>query len=1079
MLEIQLSNYYTANTITFIHSFKMADLNHNTYLSIAYPFLSGGGEMGKRIREKDWSNSALGEPDKWPQSLRTTVGIVLGSRFPMFLFWGPQLISFYNDAFRPCLGENGKHPSIIGMPGELAWSESWYLIKPFIDRVLIDGETVSSEDQITPIFRNKKNEEVYWTFTFSAVKDESEKPGGVLVLCSETIQKVKSLKETAYNNTSTINNPAAQQYFINGFKDNENKFRNTLMQAPVGITALKGPDFIVEMANQICLDIIGKTEEESIGRTLFDLLPEVKEVIEPLLTMVLSTGMPYITTEFSVPLNRFGKIQNAYFNLNFQPLKESNGTISGVIIIGNEVTSLVKAKYALAESEKHFRNMLMQSPIPMTIFRGPDFVIEIANIKMFKNVWRKEEDAVLGKKLLDVFPELKNQGYPEELKKVFNTRETYRKNESVAYFQGDDGMRKFYLDYEYAPLFETDGVVSGIMVTVNDVTEKVEARQRLEIEEARLRLATEGSRLATWDLDIQTSNIVHSARLAEIFGHEGSIIITHQALRGQIHPDDLHTVVEKAFEDAIKTSIYYYEARVIWPDNSVHWIRTHGKVIYNENKLAVRMIGTLLDITEAKISEQEVARLAAIVQSSADAIISKKMDGTITSWNSAAEKMFGYSANEIIGKPIASIIPPDQMDQEIEILSQIEKGLGVYSFETRRLRKDHTEIDISLTISPIKDTNGRIIGASKIARDITRQKQIEKQVLESEEKFRLLASSMAQLIWTGDAHGNLNYFNQAVYKFSGFNLEQLQNGGWLEIVHPDDREENVNKWMHSITTGEDFIFEHRFRRNDGEYRWQLSRALAQKDSNGKIQMWVGTSTDIHEIKENEEQKDFFISMASHELKTPITTTKGYIQILMSRYQDNGDAFLNSSLETVNKQIITLTTLITELLDLSKIKAGSLQLVKEQFCITDLIKEIVKDIQHTAPDCVISFTEKEDAPVYADKGRIGQVIINFLTNAIKYSPNCRDIAISSKVANNMVTVAVKDGGIGISKTDQLKIFQRFYRVAGKDEKTFPGFGIGLFIAAEIIQRHEGKIGVDSEPGNGSVFYFSLPLTTLKK
>ena len=797
----------------------MPDSNHNTYLSNKYSFLSGGGKMGRLVYEKDWSNSVIGEPGKWPQSLRTTAGIVLNSRFPMFLFWGPQLISFYNDAFRTGLGENGKHPSILGMPGELAWSESWYLIKPFIDRVLINGETVSNEDQLTPIFRNKKNEEVYWTFTFSAVKDESEKPGGVLVLCSETIQKVKSLKETAHNNTSTIK--------------------------------------------------------------------------------------------------------------------------------------------------------------------------------------------------------------------------------------------------------------------VNDVTEKVEARQSVEIEEARLRLATEGTRLATWDLDLQTSNIIHSARLAEIFGHDGSLIITHQALRRQIHPDDLHTVVEKAFEEAIKTSIYYYEARIIWPDNSVHWIRTQGKIIYNENNVAIRMIGTLLDITEGKINEQEVARLAAIVQSSSDAIISIKLNGTITSWNSAAEKMFGYNANEIIDKPIATIIPPNQMCEEIEILSQIGKGLSVYSFETRRLRKDHTEIDISLTISPIKDSTGLIIGASKIARDITRQKQIEKQMLESEEKFRLLASSMAQLIWTGDADGNLNYFNQAVYKFSGFNLEKLRNGGWLEIVHPDDREENLNKWMHSITTGEDFIFEHRFRRHDGEYRWQLSRALAQKDSNGKIQMWVGTSTDIHEIKENEEQKDFFISMASHELKTPITTTKGYIQILMSKYQNNGDAFLNNSLETVNKQIITLTTLITELLDLSKIKAGSLQLMKEQFYITGLINEIVKDLQHTSPDCVIDFTEREDASVFADKGRIGQVIINFLTNAIKYSPSCKEIAISSKVANNMVSVAVKDGGIGINKSDQQKIFERFYRVAGKDEKTFPGFGIGLFIAAEIIQRHEGKIGVASEPGNGSVFYFSLPLTTFKK
>lgn len=1055
----------------------MPHLNQRTYLPTVYPFLSGGGEMGKLISEKDWSYTALGEPDNWPQSLRTALGIVLSSKFPMFLFWGPQLISFYNDAYRSILGENGKHPEILGIPGETAWSEIWYIIKPIIDQVLMGGETVWKEDQLIPIFRNGKIEEVYWTFTYSAVIDESQKPGGVLLQCSVTTEKIKNLNREDSIKSGTIEDTESQKKIIRSFKDSENKFRNTLMQAPVGITVLRGPTFIVEMANQIYLDIIEKTEDEFIGTALFDLLPEVRESVEPLLTAVLSTGTPYATTEFSVPLNRFGKTENAYFNLNFQPLKESNGTISGVIIIANEVTSLVKAKYALAESEKHFRNMVIQSPIPMTIFRGPDFVIEIANIEMYKNIWRKEESEVLGNKLLDVFPELKDQEYPEELTRVYITGETLRKNESVAYIQGNDGMKKFYLDYEYAPLFETDGIVSGIMVTANNVTEKVKARQKLEVEEARIRLATEGTKLATWDLDLQNMHIIHSARLAEIFGHDGSVIISHQAMRLQIHPDDIHTVVEKAFEEAIKTSIYYYEARIIWPDNSMHWIRTQGKVIYNENKRAVQMIGTLVDITESKINEQEVARLAAIVQSSADAIISKKLDGTITSWNSAAEKMFGYKASEIIGKPLTTIIPPDHMEEEIEILSQIGKGLGIYSFETRRLKKDNTEIDVSLTISPIKDTAGNIIGASKIARDITRQKQIEKQIAESEEKFRLLASSMAQLIWTSDATGNLTYFNQAVYAFSGLNLEQLQDGGWLEIVHPDDREENTSKWMHSIATGEDFFLEHRFRRHDGEYRWQLSRALPQKDSNGNIQMWVGTSTDIHEIKENEQQKDFFISIASHELKTPITTTKGYIQILMSMYKDKGDDFLNKSLETVNKQIITLTTLITELLDLSKIKAGSLQLVKEEFCITDLIKEIVKEIEHTSPDCVISFIEKGNATVYGDKGRVGQVLINFLTNAIKYSPNCKEITITSKVTNNEVSVAVSDSGIGISKTDQQKIFQRFYRVAGKDEKTFPGFGIGLFIAAEIIQRHDGKIGVDSEPGKGSVFYFSLPLKQL--
>ena len=1073
----------------------MPEVNRGISLPIIYPFLPGGGKMGELVRTKNWSHNSIGEPAKWPQSLRTTLNIVLNTPLPMILYWGPELHCFYNDPCSQCLDVKRQHSAILGLPAENLLHEEWPVDKSLLDQVMATGNTASMEDLLIPVYKNGKTADTFWSISYSAVKDESEKTGGVLVMCCETTEKMAGLKRAGnkkqpYKNgingddhyqpkpgtiSETINEITAQKNFIHSLSESEKKFRNTVMQAPVGITVLRGPNFIVEMANATYLQVIDKTEEEFVGKALYDVLPEQKKSIESLLVDVLATGITYNTTEFAVPLNRFGTMQMAYFSFSYQALKDDYGNISGIIVIASEVTSMVKAKYSLAESEKHFRNMIMQSPIPMTILRGKEYVIEIANIAMIKNIWRREEESVLGKRMLDVFPELKEQKYPEQLTRVYTTGKAVRENEAVAYVKGVDGTKKFYLDYEYAPLFETDGSVSGIMVTANNVTEIVETRQRLELEEARLRLATEGTRLATWDLDLQTRDIIYSARLAEIFGFASSAVILHRELRDRIHPEDIG-IVEKAFEEAIQTSIYHYEVRIVWPDKTIHWIRTQGKVIYNDTNLPLRLLGTTVDITESKASEEEIARLAAIVLSSKDSIISENMEGIITSWNEAAERMFGYEASEIIGMPVATLIPDDRIGEETEILEQIERDLSVYSFETQRVKKDKTILDISLTISPVKDPRGKIVGASKIARDITKQKEIEIKIIESEQRFRLLANCMAQMIWTGDSAGNLNYYNQAVYDYSGMNFEQLQNDGWLQMVHPDDQKENINKWQHSIASGKDFIFEHRFKRYDGEFRWQLSRALPQKDSNGNIQMWVGTSTDIHDIKENEQQKDFFISMASHELKTPVTSIKGYVQILMSLYKHKGDEFLKNSLETVNKQIITLTLLITDLLDLSKIKAGSLQLNKERFNINELIIEIVKEIQHTQPDCIIDFTDQVNANVFVDRGRIGQVLINILTNAIKYSPNCKEIQVSSKITNNELLVSISDSGIGISRTDQQKIFQRFYRVAGKDEKTFPGFGIGLFIASQIIQRHNGKIGVDSEPGKGSVFYFTLPLNS---
>ncbi|UAY51080.1 PAS domain S-box protein [Ferruginibacter albus] len=607
---------------------------------------------------------------------------------------------------------------------------------------------------------------------------------------------------------------------------------------------------------------------------------------------------------------------------------------------------------------------------------------------------------------------------------------------------------------------------------VTDVTKEKNILQSLEEKELRLRLAMDVSKLGIWDLDFTTDDIIYSEKVAEILGHPPSAILTHQQMVDQIYPDD-KKIVEDALAAAKQNGIYVYNARFIRPDNSVIWAHMKGKVIFNEG-VPIRVYGTMTDITENRIIDEMKTTLAAIVASSEDAIVSKRLDGIVTSWNNSAERIFGYTPEEMIGQHISKIIPPDRLNEETTIIETLKKGLRVEHFETKRLTKDGRLLDVSLAISPLKNSNGMIIGASKVARDITEQKKIIRDLQESEAKFRLLADSMPQKIWTSDIKGNLNYFNKAVYDESGLQYEDIYNYGWMDVVHPDDKEENIRRWKHSIDTGEDFILEHRLRGYTGEYRWQLSRAIPQKDCNGNIQMWVGTSTDIHQIKESEEQKDFFISIASHELKTPVTSIKGYVQILLSIYAKKEDTFLNNALLTIDKQIITLTTLIGDLLDMSKIKTGALELEKQQFDINTLVEETVKEIRYATPAHSINITKPgNNIEVFADKRRISQALINFLTNAVKYSPNNHQVDVTVTANNKEVHVSVRDYGIGIDRQEHEKIFERFYRVEGKDEKTYPGFGIGLFIASEIIKKHSGKIMVTSEKGKGSTFSFIIP------
>jgi signal transduction histidine kinase len=235
------------------------------------------------------------------------------------------------------------------------------------------------------------------------------------------------------------------------------------------------------------------------------------------------------------------------------------------------------------------------------------------------------------------------------------------------------------------------------------------------------------------------------------------------------------------------------------------------------------------------------------------------------------------------------------------------------------------------------------------------------------------------------------------------------------------------------------------------------------------------------MKLHEQRKDDFIRMASHELRTPVTSIKGYVQLLLTMFDDHEnniapipDEAIRSSLIVIDKQIVRLTRLLSELLDLSRIDSGKLDFNMHPFELNDLVRETVNDLKLTTVQ-ELKIRSNGSSKVNADRNRIGQVLTNLLTNAIKYSPEASAVEIDVvKHDEKKVTVSVTDHGIGIDPKDQKKIFERFYRVEGKSEQTYPGFGIGLFIASEIIQRHHGIISVESSKGNGAKFSFTLPL-----
>jgi PAS domain S-box-containing protein len=476
-------------------------------------------------------------------------------------------------------------------------------------------------------------------------------------------------------------------------------------------------------------------------------------------------------------------------------------------------------------------------------------------------------------------------------------------------------------------------------------------------------------------------------------------------------------------------------------------------------------------------------RLSAIVNSSDDAIISKKFDGTIISWNEAAERMFGYTAYEAVDNNISIIIPEELYEEEKEIISKVKNGERIKHYETIRKTKDGNRISIALTISPIKDTNGNIIGISKIARDISGQNISEAK----QATLAAIVNSSDDAIISKTLFGIITSWNHAASKMFGYTEAEVI-GKHISIIIPPDRMDEETMIIGNIRSGKKIQHFETVRVAKDGRKVNISLTVSPiRNKEGKIIGASKIARDITERIELEKQrllyteklhqlntyKDEFMAMASHELKTPLTIIKATLGILLLKMQeDDNSPFVQKTLKQVDK----LDKLINDLLDISKIQAGKLELKLADFDMNILLKEIIGNIQLTTPIRIILKENNGQVSAYGDMERIGLVITNLLGNAIKYSPGSKEIEVDAFRSDDAITVSVKDNGIGIPQEDITNIFSRFYRVSGLSS-TFSGSGIGLYISSEIISRHGGKIWAESELNKGSTFYFSIPASII--
>jgi two-component system CheB/CheR fusion protein len=448
--------------------------------------------------------------------------------------------------------------------------------------------------------------------------------------------------------------------------------------------------------------------------------------------------------------------------------------------------------------------------------------------------------------------------------------------------------------------------------------------------------------------------------------------------------------------------------------------------------------------------------------------------------NPSYQKLIGK--RKIVGKPVMEALPElagqgfDTILDNVYNTGEIYVGNEILISLARDEGLLPEDRYFNFSYQPIYNDYNKIDGILVFGYEVTEQFVAKKQV---DKNMRLLLESISQITITASPEGNITFYNKYYLDYTGLTLEEATAiRGWKKIIHPEDLRKALEAGHHSMATGEDFYFEMRLKRKrDGIFRWHLARATAIKDNDDKIISWVGAATDIHDQKMKEQKKDEFISIASHEMKTPLTTVKGYLQLLemeLSSNKDNELSFLYAKKASLS--VTRLNDLISELLDVSKIKNGKLNYNFTFFNFDEMVENAIENMQYSSPFHTIIKTGSIGRNIFGDKDRLQQVVINLLSNAIKYSPSADKVFINISFNNGKVKVSIKDTGIGIAKNDIDQIFERYYRVAAHALQ-FQGLGIGLFISYEIIQRHQGKLWAESELGKGSTFYFTLPIKPL--
>ena len=497
---------------------------------------------------------------------------------------------------------------------------------------------------------------------------------------------------------------------------------------------------------------------------------------------------------------------------------------------------------------------------------------------------------------------------------------------------------------------------------------------------------------------------------------------------------------------------------------------------------------------------QAQSLLASIVESSDDAIVAKSIDGVIQSWNAAAERTFGYTAEEVIGQHISIIIPADRLGEEVEIMARLTAGQRIEHFETVRIRRDGQPVMVSLSISPIKDANGRVIAAAKIARDITASREAEARaralaarIGETDAKFRAFFEQGALFAGIMALDGTILEANRLSWYECGYTKEQIigrpfWEGPWWS--HSTELMATIRAGTAQAAAGETFRRELPYRVGSGADRVVDLTILPITDDEGRVVLLAPTGTDITdrrqledhlrllsaEMADSNRRKDTFLATLSHELRNPLAAIRNAAAVMKVAQGD--EARVQRARAAMDRQIAHMVRLLDDLLDISRITADKLELKLRQVTIADVVNEAVEAARPVLDAAGLAFEvalPATPAHLRADPARLAQVLGNLLGNAAKFTAAPGAVSLTATTQDDQIRISVRDTGIGIPDHMRARVFDLFTQVGHSAGASQGGLGIGLSLVKRLVEMHGGAVQVYSEgTGHGSEFVVCLPM-----